>query len=411
MLSLPYRLRYQLAWNHDLCREVIAVTMRAILTFLHDQAREAGIADPRGGAVVIVQRFGGAVNLNLHFHILALDGVFVPAGDHVRFRPLASLASHDVADVLATIVPGVGRLLSRRGVGDDAGDADGALDPWAETAPVLAGVAAASVQGRVALGPRAGLTLRRRGRCTRRDRRLGARSVPRPAGRLRSAGRRPDSRGPPGHPGAHLHIRAASPGGHRPPPADPRRARAPRTQTALVRWHDPSGVRPARTAGALGSDHPKAAHQPRAVLRRARRPVRVADADCPDSAERRAVLQGPPTITSVGVTLVGVDASQLWVRCAGLRSLRRAPASTRDHRATRRHSADLESPRIADRDSSASVRARSTAPSRRPSPGRSCRPPVRLRRVSPDRKASPLRPSCVRAPLPVRRMAGAARPR
>lgn len=100
--------------------------------------------------------------LNLHFHILALDGVFVRAGDHVRFCPLASLVSLDVADVLATIVPGVGRLLSRRGIGDDAGDGDGELDPWAETAPVLAGVAAASVQGRVALGPRAGQTLRRR---------------------------------------------------------------------------------------------------------------------------------------------------------------------------------------------------------------------------------------------------------
>ena len=42
VLSLPFRLRYQLAWNHDLCREVTAVTMRAILKFLRDQA-------PRGG--------------------------------------------------------------------------------------------------------------------------------------------------------------------------------------------------------------------------------------------------------------------------------------------------------------------------------------------------------------------------
>ncbi len=163
VLSLPYRLRYQLAWNHDLCREVTAVTMRAIMKFLRDQAREAGIADPRGGAVVIVQRFGGSVNLNLHFHILALDGVFVSDGSGVRFRPLASLVSLDVADVLATIARGVRRLLSRRGVGDDAGATDAALDPWADTAPVLAGVAAASVQGRVALGPRAGQTLRRRG--------------------------------------------------------------------------------------------------------------------------------------------------------------------------------------------------------------------------------------------------------
>ena len=162
-MSLPYRLRYQLAWNHDLCREVTAVTMRAILKFLRDQAGEAGVRDARGGAVVIVQRFGGSVILNVHFYILALDGVFVPDGDALRFRRLDSLDALDVADVLATIVPGVRRLLSRRGLGDAADDADGALDLWADTEPVLAGVAAASVQGRVALGPRAGRTLRRRG--------------------------------------------------------------------------------------------------------------------------------------------------------------------------------------------------------------------------------------------------------
>ena len=88
---------------------------------------------------------------------------FVPEGDELRFRPLVSLHAVDVADVLATIVPGVRRLLSRRGLGDETGDADSALDLWPDTEPVLAGVAAASVQGRVALGPRAGQTLRRLG--------------------------------------------------------------------------------------------------------------------------------------------------------------------------------------------------------------------------------------------------------
>ena len=30
VLSLPYRLRYQLAWNHDVCRGVVAVFVRAL---------------------------------------------------------------------------------------------------------------------------------------------------------------------------------------------------------------------------------------------------------------------------------------------------------------------------------------------------------------------------------------------
>ena len=66
VLSLPHRVRYVLAWDHDVCRAVVAVSQRAILGFLRHRAREAGVADPRGGAVVIVQRFGGALNLNVH---------------------------------------------------------------------------------------------------------------------------------------------------------------------------------------------------------------------------------------------------------------------------------------------------------------------------------------------------------
>ena len=98
VLSLPHRLRYLLAWNHDLCRAVTAIAMRAILAFLPSRARDAGAVDPREGAVVIVQRFGGALNLNPHLHILALDGLFVPDGDDVRFRPLPEIDTMDVTE-------------------------------------------------------------------------------------------------------------------------------------------------------------------------------------------------------------------------------------------------------------------------------------------------------------------------
>ena len=54
--------------------------------------------------------------------------------------------------MLATVEAYVQRLV---GGGADAGD-DGVdtLDAWADEAPVLAGLATASVQGRAALGPR-----------------------------------------------------------------------------------------------------------------------------------------------------------------------------------------------------------------------------------------------------------------
>ena len=150
VLSLPYRLRYQLAWDHDLCRAVIAVYLRAVLGWLRRRASRDGVTNGRGGAVAVIQRFGGALNLNVHVHALVLDGVFAKtAAGALTFHPVRPLTALDVEEVLATVEPRVARLLDRRGLGDDEVPAS---DAWVEDAPVLAGLAAASVQGRVSLG-------------------------------------------------------------------------------------------------------------------------------------------------------------------------------------------------------------------------------------------------------------------
>jgi hypothetical protein len=121
-----------------------------VLGWLRRRARLDGVPAGRGGAVVVIQRFGGSLNLNPHLHALVLDGVFAKAETGgVVFHPAPPVTDLDVAEVLATIEPGIVRLLDRRGRGDHD---DTAVDPLAEQAPVLAGLAAASVQGRVALG-------------------------------------------------------------------------------------------------------------------------------------------------------------------------------------------------------------------------------------------------------------------
>jgi hypothetical protein len=162
VLSLPYRLRYRLAWDHALCRGVVRCAMRAILGFLQRRARDAGVRDGRGGAVTIVQRFGGALNLNIHFHMLVLDGVFSKDGGGVHFHPSLSLDAADVDEILATVGAYLRPVLARHGaaIGEDTAEP---LDPGAEQAPVWAGLVAASVQGRVALGARAGARARRQG--------------------------------------------------------------------------------------------------------------------------------------------------------------------------------------------------------------------------------------------------------
>ena len=53
VLTMPYRLRYMLAWDHKLCRTVLGVYIRALLGFLHRQARKSGVLDGHGGAVTV----------------------------------------------------------------------------------------------------------------------------------------------------------------------------------------------------------------------------------------------------------------------------------------------------------------------------------------------------------------------
>jgi hypothetical protein len=156
VLSLPYHLRYLLAWDHDLCRAVAARLVRAVFRVLGERARDEGIDRGRGGAVVVIQRFGGALNLNVHVHALVLDGVFAPADDGTPvFHRIRRLTTLDVREVLATVEPLVVRHLASGGLLPDEAEG-GTQDPWVDEAPVLAGLAAASVQGRLGIGARPG---------------------------------------------------------------------------------------------------------------------------------------------------------------------------------------------------------------------------------------------------------------
>jgi hypothetical protein len=157
VLSLPYRLRYLLAWDHGLARAVLGVSVRVLLGFKGHRARRYGICDGRSGSVTVIQRFGGGLNLNIHFHTLLFDGVFFAEGEQgaLEFRPLPPPTDEEVGVVLARIAARVQRLLKRRGF--DSGEAElFKADPVVEESPALARISSASIQGRIALDPRAG---------------------------------------------------------------------------------------------------------------------------------------------------------------------------------------------------------------------------------------------------------------
>ena len=121
----------------------------------------AGILAGRSGAVVVAQRFGSALNLNLHFHALVLEGVYWspnPLG-RALFARAQPLTGQDVVQVTTRLHRRILRHLIRTGR-----LARTEPDQEEPDEPLLAELYAASVQGRVALGDRSGAGVERIGR-------------------------------------------------------------------------------------------------------------------------------------------------------------------------------------------------------------------------------------------------------
>jgi hypothetical protein len=87
VLTLPFPLRFRMAYDAGLTSDVLRIFLRAVFSSLRRRAcRKRAIFRPQGGAVTFVQRFGDALNLNVHVHALVLDGVFEARG-RGGFRP------------------------------------------------------------------------------------------------------------------------------------------------------------------------------------------------------------------------------------------------------------------------------------------------------------------------------------
>ena len=90
VLSLPWSLRYQLAFDAPLCRDVLAVFIRVVFGWLRRRAARRGIRDSHCGAVTVIQRFGGALNRIVgEFDDSALLKVFGQSGVGVFAAPSA----------------------------------------------------------------------------------------------------------------------------------------------------------------------------------------------------------------------------------------------------------------------------------------------------------------------------------
>ena len=116
VLSVPFPLRFLFASNPKVMSRALGIVYRAIATHL---AHKAGYTKPlaQTGAVTLIQRFGSALNLNIHFHMLFLDGVYIgdSSGHPVRFRWVKAPTRNELTQLTHTIAQRIARYLERQG--------------------------------------------------------------------------------------------------------------------------------------------------------------------------------------------------------------------------------------------------------------------------------------------------------
>ena len=155
VLTFPYPLRFLFAAKPQVLGQVLGVVYRAISTFHIKKTGFTVASGAKTGAVTLIQRFGSALNLNIHFHMLFLDGVYTFDRAQPTFHRAPRPTHTELAKLLHTISIRVARLLERQGLIVRDAESD-YLD--FEPGEALDQLIGASIHYRIAIGPNAGRT-------------------------------------------------------------------------------------------------------------------------------------------------------------------------------------------------------------------------------------------------------------
>jgi len=164
VVSLPFQLRYLLGYHRALCAQVMQAIAQELMRSYRRRAKRAlslpSVAQAHTGTVTFVQRFDSALRLCVHAHLLALDGVYVQAGDgSLSFHPLPEPTLAEVHAIAARIAQRIEGVLHKaaRFLDHDSQGGDGAdHDDFADEHPVLASCYRAATTGKQLLGQHPG---------------------------------------------------------------------------------------------------------------------------------------------------------------------------------------------------------------------------------------------------------------
>lgn len=155
VISFPIQIRLLLAVQPKIMSEVLKIVTSTISGHL---SKKAGFkkTQAKAGVVTLIQRFGGSINLNVHFHQLYLDGVYEldkeerPSAWHMTKAPTRA----ELNAVLSKIIIRITKLLEKRGLIER--DENEYLQINFEEDAALAKLQAGAVTYRFTLGPNKG---------------------------------------------------------------------------------------------------------------------------------------------------------------------------------------------------------------------------------------------------------------
>jgi hypothetical protein len=167
VLSFPFELRFLMARDSKLMSLVLAIVNKSITRLYRKKAKSelemTGVL--KTGAVTFIQRYGSSLNLNIHFHILVVEGIWSDkdakelSANPTAKSKLAELTppNNDDIEVLTRhIKDRIKRLLEKKGYSKPATGDDKQLNYEQEgfftDGAIIDNLQAASIQSRLATG-------------------------------------------------------------------------------------------------------------------------------------------------------------------------------------------------------------------------------------------------------------------
>ncbi len=120
VFTYPHALRRAMAQEPKLLTAVLGRSLRTLAAYQRRRARVLGLDGVQTAALCALQRFGSAINLNVHAHVIAPDAVFVVDGEALRPMVLPPPTDAEVAQVALGVHRRVCRLFARRLEQDEA---------------------------------------------------------------------------------------------------------------------------------------------------------------------------------------------------------------------------------------------------------------------------------------------------